>query len=89
MFEEDQFETPPTVKLEAYYPIRGAFSAQMKGLHINNIVPLDLDYMCRECSIPSLSLTLELLLNYTLFDSTNVKCTIHTVPPGVSPHTYA
>ncbi len=31
MFEEDQFESPPTVKLEAYYPIKGAFSAQMKG----------------------------------------------------------
>ena len=31
MFQEDHFETPPTVKVEAYYPIKGSFSVQVKG----------------------------------------------------------
>jgi len=32
LFVEDQFESPPSIILEAYYPIKASFSAQMKGI---------------------------------------------------------
>lgn len=34
MFEADQFNSSSSIRLEAYYPIKGSFSAQIKGTSI-------------------------------------------------------